>query len=152
MMRQAAIPISAAIFMSLSPAAHAGLLNKQGGTMGLAPDAAWAVPMKDSEMAKLRGGMGGLSFSVFFTGSVTDLTTPPSTNLPTTVGDVTVSSGTVDVSGFVANTGTLNGVFQFTNVNGDMNVVNNHMTIQIAVFPPGSPTLSTLQVFGVPAQ
>jgi hypothetical protein len=104
--------------------------------------------MKDSEMADVRGGMGGMSFSVFFTGSVTDLTVDPGT--APSVGDVTVSTGQVQVSNFIASTGNINGVFQFTSVNGNMNVVNNHMTIQIAVFPPGVPTVPTTSIFGIP--
>jgi hypothetical protein len=142
-----AILLFAGIFVSLSTFAYAGDM-KSRGTMDLAPDGAWAVAMKDKEMADVRGGMGGMSFSVFFTGSVTDLTTTPG-GAPD-VGDVTVSTGQVQVSNFIASTGSINGVFQFTSVNGSMNVVNNHMTIQIAIFPPGAPTVSTTAIFGIP--
>jgi hypothetical protein len=134
--------------MSLSAAAHADALKKQHGTMDLAPDVAWAEPMKDSEMADMRGGMGGMSFSVFFTGAVTDLTVDPGS--PPNTSDVTVSTGQVQVSNFIASTGNINGVFQFTSVNGNMNVVNNHMTIQIALFPPGATPVPTTSIFGVP--
>lgn len=147
MLKRMAFLLLTGIFMSLSAIANAGAM-KPHGTMDLAPDGSWAVAMKDNEMANVRGGMGGMSFSVFFTGSVTDLTTTPGTS--TNVGDVTVSTGQVQISNFIASTGNINGVFQFTSVNGNMNVVNNHMTIQIAIFPPGAPTVPTTTIFGGP--
>ena len=147
MIRQTAILLLAGTLTSLSAAAHADAL-KPRGTMGLAPDLAWAQPLQDNEMAKMRGGMGGMSFSVFFTGAVTDLTVDPGASPNTS--DVTVSSGTVDISNVIASTGNINGVFQFTSVNGNMNVVNNHMTIQVALFPPGTTPVPTTSIFGVP--
>lgn len=148
MIRQTAILLSAAFLMGLPAAAHADAMKKEGGNLDLAPDLAWAQPLKDSEMAEVRGGMGGMSFSVFFTGSVTDLVVDPGD--PVSTSDVTVSTGTVNISDFIASSQNINGVFQFTTVNGSMNVVNNHMTIQVALFPSGTPVVPTTTIFGVP--
>lgn len=98
-------------------------------------EAVWARPMEDHELADMRGGFGGLLFSVFFNGSIENTATGSGLTETTIPEGMTlsVSENTAQIVGGLGNFGNANGVFQFTSVEGSMNVVNNTMTINVAI-------------------
>ena len=98
-------------------------------------EALWARPLQDRELAEMRGGFGGLLFSVFFNGSIENTATG-SGLVETAIPDgmaVSVGENTAQIVGGLGNFGNASGVFQFTSVEGSMNVINNTMTINVAV-------------------
>lgn len=120
----------------------------QSGNLSLMPTAAWAQPISDGEMSKLRGGFDGIAFSVFFNGTIDSLgnatgqlfsSGTPNTNAPPP--NVTTSDGTVHISSLVGNFQGANGIFQIAQVPGNFNVVNNQLFVQVAIFNVLNPTL-----------
>jgi hypothetical protein len=141
----------------LTPAAGA----QDIGTMNLAPSSAIARAMSDEELGKQRGGFMDIAFSATFTATVENMngnvTGTGTTN--TTTSGVTGSSppvnfniqgGTVQLSSFIGNLSGLNGVFQLTSVNGFGNIVNSHLTLNIALvkLSSGSQLPSMQSLFG----
>ena len=124
------------------------------GTIGKAPGSAWATPVSDGELAQMRGGIGGLAFSVAFTGSIDNLgnlqgflaVDPAATQAPAPT--FTVADGQVNIQTSIGNFQGASGIFQITQVPGSFNVVNNNLFVQIAIvnMTSGStmPALSTL--------
>ena len=110
------------------------------GTLGLAPDLAWAHPMRDGEMADLRGGIGGLAFSVFFSGGFDHLGNAQgqlnvgTNGLEVPAPEFNVSDGQVNIRTEIGNFQGASGIFQIAQVPGNYNIVNNNLFIQIAVF------------------
>jgi hypothetical protein len=111
------------------------LVAAAGGNLRLLPSASWAKPLSDTELDGMRGGIGGLAFSVFFTGFVDRLgnvegqlingvpASPPNINVAPN-GDVMVQTV---IGGFAGATG----IFQIAQVPGDFNIVHNNLFIQI---------------------
>jgi hypothetical protein len=91
--------------------------------------------MSNGEMAKERGGFDGVAFGIYFSGM---LNQPVTSNLPAGV-TVSTTSNQVQIVGAVGSFGNAAGIFQLTNIIGNMNVVNNNIIVNIAV-QPQSPT------------
>jgi hypothetical protein len=127
------------LLLALLAAMAASPAFAQSGNLSAMPIAAWAKPLSDSEMSKLRGGFDGIAFSAFFTGTVDSLGNA-SGNLSSgiTTGNtpppsVTTSDGNVSISTVVGNFQGANGIFQIAQVPGSFNVVNNNLFIQVAI-------------------
>jgi hypothetical protein len=101
-------------------------------------DGANFTPMSDSELAAQRGGFDGVAFGIFLSGT---LNQPTSSVLPAGMTVTALSPSQVQIVGGVGNLAGANGIFQFTNIVGDMNVVNNNIIINVAV-QPASPVNS----------
>lgn len=127
----------AALIIAMPATAQADALTKTGGNLALAPDESWAIPMQEEEMAEARGGYAGLAFSVFFTGSVANMSTNFDTSGVTTAGapdpQVTVGSSDVRIQTVIGNFAGASGIFQISQVPGSFNVVNNNLFVQIAI-------------------
>ncbi len=121
----------------MSGLASAGGAEPGGGTLAMIADLDWAEPLEDSEMAELRGGFGGFSFSLYFAGNVD--------SLGTTVGNISINSDGVsalpagaDLNDLVGNeTGgqvffeNLAGSFQnFNGMAQSLNVIGNNINVQ----------------------
>jgi hypothetical protein len=87
----------------------------------------------DSEMAEARGGYRGVSFGVYFSGSVSSAGNTG--ELPPGMSVTQDGDNRVQLQAALGDLGGANGLFQFTNVVGDMNVVNNSIVINIMVVP-----------------
>jgi hypothetical protein len=129
-----------ALGVSLGTAASA----EERGTMDLAPGSAIAKVMSDEELGKQRGGFMGIAFSATFTATVENVNgnvTGTGTGSTSTTGitgtnppvNYNIQGGTVQLSSFIGNLSGLNGVFQLTSVNGIGNIVNSHLTLNIAL-------------------
>jgi len=132
-----------------------------GGTMDLAPSATIARAMSDEELSKQRGGFMGIAFSATFTATVENLNgnvTGTGTGSTSTSGVTStsppvtfnISGGQVQLSSFIGNLSGLNGVFQLTSVNGFGNIVNSHLTLNVALvnLSAGTPMPSLQGLFG----
>lgn len=131
--------IGALLLAGLVTAAQNAVAGERGN-LDLFPSLAWAAPVPDEQLADRRGGIGGLAFSVFFTGTVDNLgNLQGSLNVNPGAG-TTLGSPTVTTTGTQATvTATLgnfqggSGIFQLTQVPGSMNIVNNTLIVQIAL-------------------
>jgi hypothetical protein len=117
---------------------------------GASPDAALAdafsddsgfKPMTKSEMSEARGGLDGVAFGIFLTGT---LNAPQSTTLPPGVTVTPLGSGQVQIIGGLGNLAGANGIFQFTNVIGDLNVINNNLIINVVIQSQSPTTTSSV--------
>jgi hypothetical protein len=117
---------------------------EESGTMDLAPGSTIANAMSDEELAKQRGGFMGIAFSATFTATVENVNgnvTGTGTGTGSTTGitgtnppvNYNIQGGTVQLSSHIGNLSGLNGVFQLTSVNGIGNIVNSHLTLNIAL-------------------
>jgi hypothetical protein len=93
-------------------------------------------PMTTTEMAGQRGGFDGIAFGIFLSGT---LSQPVTTTLPAGLTVSTLSPSQVQIVGGIGNLAGANGIFQITNIVGDMNVVNNNIIINVSI-QPSSPT------------
>lgn len=100
-------------------------------------------PMTKAEMSDARGGLDGIAFGIFLSGT---LNAPQSTPLPPGVTVTPLGSGQVQIIGGIGNLAGANGIFQITNVIGDMNVINNNIIINVTI-QPQSPTTTTGLLF-----
>lgn len=89
--------------------------------------------MADSDMAEARGGYRGVSFGVYFNGSVSS--TGNTGELPAGMSVTHDGDNRVQLQAALGDLGGANGLFQFTNVVGDMNVVNNSIVINVVIVP-----------------
>jgi hypothetical protein len=89
--------------------------------------------MADSDMAQARGGYRGVSFGVYFNGSVSS--NGATGDLPDGMSVTQTGDNRVQLQGALGDLGGAAGLFQFTNVVGDMNVVNNSIVINVMVVP-----------------
>jgi hypothetical protein len=141
---------------SLSPAAA-----EEPGTMNLMPSNTIAVAVNDQELAKHRGGFMGIAFSATFMATVENMAgnvTGTGTSSTSTTGvtgttppiNFNIAGGQVQLSTFVGNLSGLNGVFQLTAVNGVGNIVNSHLTLNVALVNlTGTSTIPSMQsLFG----
>ena len=112
-----------------------------GGTLGNGPGAEWATPVSEGELHSIRGGMFGVSFSVFFEGFVGDRSnvTGAVTNDPGSATklvpppEFSVNDEGVTVRTVLGNFNGANGIFQMNQVPGNFNVVHNNLFIQITM-------------------
>ena len=81
-------------------------------------------------MAEARGGMDGIAFGIFLSGT---LNAPNTTTLPPGVSVTTPGSGQIQIIGGIGNLAGASGIFQLTNIIGDMNVVNNNIIINVSL-------------------
>lgn len=87
----------------------------------------------DSEMAEARGGYRGVSFGVYFNGSVSS--SGNTGELPAGMSVTQSGDNQVQLQAALGDLGGASGLFQFTNVVGDMNVVNNSIVINVMIVP-----------------
>jgi hypothetical protein len=96
-------------------------------------DGAHFEAMADSDMAEARGGYRGVSFGVYFNGSVSSMGNTG--ELPAGMSVTQDGDNRVQLQAALGDLGGANGLFQFTNVVGDMNVVNNSIVINVVIVP-----------------
>jgi hypothetical protein len=138
--------LGGAAFITAAGIVLAGGAAAEGGqgTLDLAPSAAVAQALPDEVLAKQRGGFMGIAFSATFTATIENLNgsvtgtgtaTASTSGVTTTNPPVTynISGGQVQLSSFIGNLSGLNGVFQLTSVNGIGNIVNSHLTLNVAL-------------------
>ena len=101
-------------------------------------DGADFTPMSDSDLAHQRGGFDGVAFGIFLSGT---LNQPTTSVLPAGMTVTSLSPSQVQIVGGVGNLAGANGIFQFTSIVGDMNIVNNNIIVNVAV-QPASPVNS----------
>jgi hypothetical protein len=89
--------------------------------------------MDDNDMSKARGGYRGVSFGVYFNGSVSSAGNTG--ELPAGMSVTQDGDNRVQLQATLGDFGGANGLFQFTNVVGDMNVVNNSIVINVMIVP-----------------
>jgi hypothetical protein len=87
----------------------------------------------DGEMAEARGGYRGISFGIYFNGSVSS--TGNTGELPAGMSVTQDGDNHVQLQAALGDLGGANGLFQFTNVVGDLNIVNNSIVINVMVVP-----------------
>lgn len=129
-----------------------------GGTLALAPEtAAWAEPLKETEMADLRGGFNGLAFSISLSGLVDGGGSAVALGGSGTFGDTSFqfapdfgpSGGQVTLQTFVGDSlNGFSGIFQAANVIGDGVVIDQTLTMNLNVFLNSSSAPSSLTLFG----
>ncbi len=149
--------VYALLFAGLVTAAPAMAMER--GTLGRVPGASWATPVSDRDLGSMRGGFGGLAFSVAFTGTVGNvgnlqgfLAVDPGATQNAPPPTFSTADGQVNIQTSIGNFQGASGIFQITQVPGSFNVVNNNLFIQIAVVnlvnTSTLPPLST--IFGAP--
>jgi hypothetical protein len=127
----------------------------ENGTNGKTPSLPWAIPVGDEELAGMRGGFGGLAFSVAFTGSIENvcdvqgsLAASPGATHQAAPPSFTTAGGQVNIQTSIGDFQGAGGIFQITQVPGSFNVVNNNLFVQIAIVNLASastmPSLATL--------
>jgi len=134
---------------------------QEAGTMELMPSSAIAQAVPDDVLAKQRGGFMGIAFSASFSATVENVNgnvTGTGTSSSGTTGltgtnppvNYNIQGGQVQLSSFIGNLSGLNGVFQLTSVNGVGNIVNSHLTLNIALvnLQNGSAIPSLNSLFG----
>jgi hypothetical protein len=89
--------------------------------------------MNDDDMSQARGGYRGVSFGVYFNGSVSSQGNTG--ELPAGMSVTQDGDNRVQLQAALGDLGGANGLFQFTNVVGDMNVVNNSIVINVVIVP-----------------
>ncbi len=139
----------ASFVCAVSFALVAGAAAQDRGTMDLAPGTAIARTMTDEELSKQRGGFMGIIFDASFFATVENVNgnvTGTGTSNTSTTGvtstsppmNFNIQGGQIQLSTFVGNLSGLNGVFQLTAVNGVGNVVNSHLTLNVALVNVGA--------------
>jgi hypothetical protein len=96
-------------------------------------------PMDKTELADQRGGFDGIAFGIFLSGT---LSQPVTSTLPPGLTVATTAPNQVQIVGGIGNLAGANGIFQFTNVVGNMNVINNNIIINVSL-QAASPTNTT---------
>lgn len=142
-----------ATMATLSGLGNAGPIADEAGNLGLAASLDWAEPLADEEMGELRGGIGGVSFSLYYAGFIE--------NLGSSVGNIAINSPDIDImpagsdlSDLVGDTAGgqiffenlagsfqgFNGVAQSLNVIGNNNQVQQTMLINLNVINVADPS------------
>lgn len=88
--------------------------------------------MSSDDMSKQRGGYDGVAFGIFLNGTVTSTTTG---DLPPGVTATVTGPDQLQIIGGVGTFGNATGIFQFVNVVGNSNVINNNVIINVTVLP-----------------
>ena len=128
-----------AVWIAFAPA-----LAGAGGTLDFAPDAEWATPVSDAELAEQRGGYGDLAFAIHYeayvSGPISDMSNAgivylgqPDGVLPSEVSDPADTPNVVDLGSLVGALGPFTGIGQWAIVNGNGNEVVNNLTVNIFV-------------------
>lgn len=93
--------------------------------------------LSDKEMGELRGGFGGIAFSILFGGSIAN--SGGANTLPDGVGVSFSDDNHVQLSGALGSFAGANGIFQLANIEGNNNIINNTLTINIAIINGTAP-------------
>jgi hypothetical protein len=124
------------------------------GTLDLAPEADWAVPISDSEMAEMRGGLGGLAFNIAFTGYIDDLGNVdgnfqfgPEGVVPVGPPDFDFSNGDALISTQIGDFQGFEGIAQIQLVPGNFNFVQQNLFVQVVVVNGAADGLSLSSFF-----
>lgn len=125
--------------LGVTSTAAAGTSNELASAFS---DDSGFTEMDKSDMADQRGGYDGIAFGIFLSGT---LSQPVTTTLPPGLTVTAPSPSQVQIVGAVGNLGNASGIFQFTNVVGDMNVINNNIVINVSI-QSGSPTNTTIPI------
>ena len=97
----------------------------------------------DGELNDMRGGFGGIAFSVIFGGSIAN--TAADSSLPNGLEVAQSDNNRIAITGALGSFAGANGAFQLTNIEGDNNVVNQSLTINVAIINGAAPdALSSL--------
>ena len=103
-----------------------------------------AVALPDDQISEVRGGVGGLDFSMFFSGHVDSLGQAEGQLLAGSNGVAIpeptfgISDGQVNIQTHIGEFQGASGIFQIAQVPGNFNVVNQNMFIQINLVEPSS--------------
>jgi hypothetical protein len=119
-----------------------GAAGPQGGTLAYAPALAWAKPLPEAVLSKMRGGYRGIAFSASFNAFVepgTGMTATPDAVFKGAKGGVPSTISTPRGQVFLgASIGELGGgstgIFQVSQAVGDNISINNNLFVQIDVF------------------
>jgi hypothetical protein len=95
--------------------------------------------MSTDDMSKQRGGFDGIAFGIFLNGNITST---PSNSLPPGVIATVTGPDQLQIIGGVGTFGNATGIFQFVNVVGNSNVINNNVIINVTVLPAGTADLA----------
>ena len=126
------------LFLSLSCLAasvsHAHAMNTDDALAGAfaGGDTASFKQMSSDDMATQRGGFDGVAFGIFING---DITSTPTQTLPPGVTATITGPDQLQIIGGVGTFGNASGIFQFVNVVGNSNVINNNVIINVTVLP-----------------
>jgi|GEM_PF-1590308 len=97
----------------------------------------------DDDLGDMRGGFGGIAFSVIFGGSIANAAAD--NTLPSGLEVAQSDDNRVAITGALGSFAGANGAFQLTNIEGDNNVVNQSLTINVAIINGAAPdALSSL--------
>lgn len=150
--------VLAVVVSTATPAIAEEAKIANAGTMALAPSGEWAKTLADSELAELRGGFAGFSFSaalsVFITNLQGDLAGSVETNGsdPVVTGETTanVSNGQVSITTYVGGVSDFSGVLNIVSVPGSFNVVSSILNVNIALVTvaDGAQVPNMQQLFG----
>lgn len=147
MLNKSGLLLGAALLLTAVPAGAAELR----ALAALTEIKAWATPLGDAEMGKLRGGFAGFAFNVIMSGTIENLANSGSGPVTTGVSDptVTVQDGMVNIQTAIGSFNGASGVFQFANLeNSSFNVVNQNLFVQIALIDVANaadiPTIQSL--------
>lgn len=124
--------LAAALFLSIATL-PADLAHADTGMSAAFDTGASFETLGDNEMAEARGGYRGLSFGVYFNGSVSS--SGNTGELPAGMSVTQSGNNQVQLQAALGDLGGASGLFQFTNVVGDMNVVNNSIVINVMIVP-----------------
>ena len=99
-------------------------------------DSSAFTPMSNKEMGEQRGGFDGIAFGIFLSGTLQ----PNTQTLPPGLTVTSTTPNQIQVVGGIGNLAGASGIFQFTNIVGNLNVVNNNIIINVTLQPqsPGN--------------
>jgi hypothetical protein len=117
---------------------------RAGGALGARLADSTAVALPDDQISDVRGGFGGLDFSMFFSGHVDTLGQVEGQLLAGSNGVEVpapvfgISDGQVNIQTHIGDFQGASGIFQIAQVPGNFNVVNQNMFIQINLVEPSN--------------
>lgn len=85
----------------------------------------------------MRGGAAGIAFSLFVSGDISQLGLADS-SLPSNVSVINQTAANVSLSIGLASLPGASGFLQFAEVNGNNNIVNNTMTLNVVIVEGGT--------------
>lgn len=142
MARKSVVILLVGVLASASPA-----LAGEVGTLGKGPALDWATPLHDRDLQGIRGTGFRVFFEMFGEFSV-DKNDPSGTNGLVPPADISVNDGGVTLRAALGSFNGANGIFQITQVPGNLNVVHNNLFFNIIMVSGQSaaslPSLSSL--------
>jgi hypothetical protein len=117
---------------------------RAGSALGKQLAQTTAVALPDDQISDVRGGFGGLDFSMFFSGHVDTLGQVEGQLLAGSNGVAVpepvfgISDGQVNIQTHIGDFQGASGIFQIAQVPGNFNVVNQNMFIQINLVNPAN--------------